>query len=1137
MLMLTRLACVAAVVAAAASFVRAADAPLWTAPVKGVRAAPVLIEDGARRLVVVAGSDGLVALDARGQEVWRSPAVKGRCDGVAVVRGADGRSRLFAASGKTLVALDAAGKTLWQADLAADATCGVAAAVRPDGRVRVVAGDGRRQVRCFQDGRLLWSFVFQSGQRPRAEDETFDKTRGFWGDYYRAENVTGLAVHPQSPAGAPGVFVAAEFGRVYALDWDGRYLWDAKLPGKTSRSGPVLVQLAGRPTVLVGCTDHNLYALDARTGQRLWSAPATFAVFTPTVGDVDGDGQPEVVYSDENCQVFCVSESGAPKWKADLSKPRVLAYDGRRTLGPARIFHTPEGVRIAVPMKNDRSLPLLDGATGKLAGELPVEPGDITAAALLDGGPVGTALVADLGVGTALIAAGAAAGVKAFTLAGAQPLLAPQPLALSPMKHAASSGQALAVSAPAGLGVGPNELVFRITGYDRPATLVLTVRSPAGAVVHRCDHFAAGQQVTETIDALEPGETRLEAVLLDPASGRQVGEWKGRLRTVSLAAAVSGEIKDLQAAAHSLRTDNPAAAEFLRRQADRIAGEAAALTPAALKSEPASLLGGRAQEIRAELAHLRAGVRALSAGAPADRSQRLQAWRVTDPWERFYPDQLPVGITPPSGPSVSLAQNEYGSGAFNLTNWTDKPLTVRLAPGDFGPAGEPKREIGWRDHLTLRTAQLAPTSRGYYVADALPPLGDAGLVTIAPWQSAQVWLTFQSGQLEPGVYAADIAIEGVTLEPLNLSVPIEMRVRRFALPQRKPIQFCNWAYVETNKWFSRVVEDAVQDMVEHYTSVFPVPLYSPTFTYDQTGAIKAPAEADWAGLDAIVERYHSLGIILFQGEPILKYVGPAPDTEAASKRAYAEAWRAVVEYLNDIGVGYDDWAWYIMDEPGLDRGPRNDYVVKMGAILRSVDPKIRIYTDPVSPNGIPDLERMAPYIDIWQPDQETLAPIASDPKPEFSPEAKAAWFRATGDPVWMYECHPRMKRGHPLVYYRRMAWVAWKFGLTGMGFWTYDTTSHDHWTQGEEYALVYPGEKPIPSKRWEACREGVQDYTYLWLLRSAVEKAEKAGQTSADLDRAKRLLDEAAPELIARNMDYDLLMQYRAEIADLIERL
>ena len=1126
----------------------AAEAPVWTAPIKSVHQPPALVRDGGRSLVVVASNDGLIALDAQGREAWRSPAIKGSPDALAVVQAADGRSRVFAAVGRTLFALDAAGRLLWKAPLGDDAIC-AAAAVMPDGSIRVVTGDGSSETRCFQasperserDGRLLWSFVFQSGKRPREEDEAYDKQRGFWGDYYRAENVTGIAAQP-APPGVPGVFVVAEFGDVYALDWNGRYVWDHKLPGKTPRSGPVLARLAGKATVLVGCADHHLYALDAQSGKRLWSAPATFGVYTPAVADVDGDGQPEVIYSDEKCLVFCVAANGAAKWQADLSRPLVLAYNGRRTLGPARVFETPQGVRIAIPMRNDRMMPVLDGATGKVAAELQVEPDDIKPAELEGGGPIGTPLVADLGAGPMLIAAGAFTGVKAFPVPGARAVQAPAPLALRPLEVAAESANALAVTAPKGLAVGPNEIVFEVKRFRNPTTLALTIVWPSGAPTYRCDHFANlfTQRVTETFEARAPGQTVIEATLIDQVTGKRVGQWQGAFKTVGLSEAVGPPIRDLEAAARSLRPDNPGAAEFLRRQALRAEPEAAAITPAALKSQSADLLSERAAAVRSELARLSAGAKALLAADAKARAQRVQAWPVADPWERFYPDQLPTQVSAPQTVSVTLAGNEYESAAFNLTNWSGEAISVRLEPEAFGPAGEKSREIDWRDHLALHVAQLVPTSRGYCVADALPPLGDASLLTIAPWQSAQVWLTFRSGELAPGAYAANIAITGVTLERLALTVPLEMRVHKFALPEKKPLRFCNWAYPEQNKWFARCVDDAVRDMVEHYTSVFPEDLRSPTFEYGQTGAIRAPSESEWARLDEIVRRYHPFGIILLQGEPALKYAGAAPEPEGARDQALAAGWRAIVKHLADLGLGYDDWAWYVWDEPGLDRGPSIDQVVKAGKRLREIDPKIRIYTDPVSPNGLPDLERLKPYIDIWQPDQETFAPIANEPKPEFQPEAKAAWFHATGDPIWIYECHPRMKRGHPLNYYRRQAWVCWKFGLAGMGFWTYDTTPDDHWAQianGNEYALVYPGEKPIPSKRWEACREGIEDYTYLWLLRQAADAAVKRGVTSPDLDRAKRLLADAAPDLIARSMDYDLLMRYRAEIGDLIERL
>jgi len=57
--------------------------------------------------------------------------------------------------------------------------------------------------------------------------------------------------------------------------------------------------------------------------------------------------------------------------------------------------------------------------------------------------------------------------------------------------------------------------------------------------------------------------------------------------------------------------------------------------------------------------------------------------------------------------------------------------------------------------------------------------------------------------------------------------------------------------------------------------------------------------------------------------------------------------------------------------------------------------------------------------------------------------------------------------------------------------------------------LVYPGNGVVSSKRWEAVRDGIEDYGLLAVLRDAVN-AKGAAANPADVEAAKRLLGEQA---------------------------
>ena len=115
--------------------------------------------------------------------------------------------------------------------------------------------------------------------------------------------------------------------------------------------------------------------------------------------------------------------------------------------------------------------------------------------------------------------------------------------------------------------------------------------------------------------------------------------------------------------------------------------------------------------------------------------------------------------------------------------------------------------------------------------------------------------------------------------------------------------------------------------------------------------------------------------------------------------------------------------------------------------------------------------------------------------------------------MWTYECSGNAKHRSPLGYYRGLAWLAWHHGLTGVGYWSYCTSSDDPWFRPKErddYLLIYQGRGVVPSKRWKAVRDGIEDYSMLAVLRDAADAAEQAGRAPDAVAAARTLLTEDA---------------------------
>jgi len=146
-------------------------------------------------------------------------------------------------------------------------------------------------------------------------------------------------------------------------------------------------------------------------------------------------------------------------------------------------------------------------------------------------------------------------------------------------------------------------------------------------------------------------------------------------------------------------------------------------------------------------------------------------------------------------------------------------------------------------------------------------------------------------------------------------------------------------------------------------------------------------------------------------------------------------------------------------------------------------------------------------VDIWCPNRNGYLLHEGGDKLEF--------IKSTGSTVWTYECEGDAKHQSPLGYYRAQSWLVWRHGLSGIGFWSYCTSRHDPWhvpRGGQDYLLIYQGDGVVTSKRWEAVRDGIEDYKLLMQLQHAIENPPD-GVSQEILHAANYFLQHDAPAI------------------------
>ena len=436
----------------------------------------------------------------------------------------------------------------------------------------------------------------------------------------------------------------------------------------------------------------------------------------------------------------------------------------------------------------------------------------------------------------------------------------------------------------------------------------------------------------------------------------------------------------------------------------------------------------------------------------------------------------------------NLYLDEVGQGAFILASTRSEAVRMRVAVTNLlGKGG-----AAFGGTITLLEVVPTGTVNGELAADALPPLGDAGLVTIPAHRSVKIWVSVDTRGAAPGNYRGRIEVVPMRRETTKLELPLAIDVLSLRLPKEPSLVLCTWDYVP-NHWFSGRSQEVLEDMSRHGVCVFPRSTI-PSGRADGQGHLTI----DWGVLDAELERLHGRGKILFHlGHPPIEFAEKKSNAEnRPTELAYIREFR---DHLRSKGWDYADYAFYLLDEPGLDYGGNIPVLLDAGGLFREADPKLRTYTDPVPGLSWKDFERIEPVVDIWAPNMRLVSGLLSgDPRMKRIMQSQS---------VWSYECVSQVKSLSPLRYNRANAWRAKFFGLGGIGFWTHSTTDVDHWFAGkgvnDEYALVYPGELPVPSVRWEAVRDGLADVAAITMLEQQIQRHRAAGTKSELVQHAE----------------------------------
>ncbi len=533
---------------------------------------------------------------------------------------------------------------------------------------------------------------------------------------------------------------------------------------------------------------------------------------------------------------------------------------------------------------------------------------------------------------------------------------------------------------------------------------------------------------------------------------------------------------------------------------------------------------------------------------------------------------------------ISAAANEYEAAQLVVIP-TERLKECAVGTSDLVSASGARIaasevEVRYVGYVPVTLPSDEAGSVGDWPDPLLPYVGPVG---VPPRTNQPLWITVHvPPATPPGDYRGEITI---TAEGMNHTVPVEVHVWDFELPRETHLRSaCGlstglirlYHNLDTREKIGEVLDLYLADFAAHRLSPaglghdiwadwrkLPTGEVEPTIDFSEFDK-DARRIVDELGCNSLMVKLPGLGGRTpsgWQAGNIAGFRPGSPQHEAA----FTKVALAIQEHLAERGWLDKAYAVWFDEMRKGDFGPVRDGM----ALIKRAAPRLKRMLAAV-PN-----RDLAGYVDLWCVPLHKLE------------ATQAAERRAAGEEVWWY---PDKRPSAPSLFgaidhagteMRLCGWATWKYGVDGISlpdtnYWHSSAAypgelRQNPWTDpmswapgiavkaGEKQAwgngygrLLYPPEQrpsisktkrlegPVPSLRWELLRDGVEDYDYLWLLRSEVERLRQSGADPCVYQEAEKLL-EVPPDVWTDATHFttepEPIHTRRAKVAEAIESL
>ncbi|MDD2707286.1 MAG: hypothetical protein PHV34_04695 [Verrucomicrobiae bacterium] len=500
-------------------------------------------------------------------------------------------------------------------------------------------------------------------------------------------------------------------------------------------------------------------------------------------------------------------------------------------------------------------------------------------------------------------------------------------------------------------------------------------------------------------------------------------------------------------------------------------------------------------------------------------SSDFMIWK-KNPWKPLQSGQFPEQNAQECKTLIfDMAQNEYKSASFVVSNLSDKNIDIKI-----GQAGDDLP-------LTIRECYYVKGSAEVKkINDALPLFQS---LAIPRQESREIWLTLSTRDLAPKTYHRALSVKSGAGQ--SKIVGITVRVHPISLPSNPndlPMRTLVYDYVNNtylNRGRRALAQEAKADLMSHYVNVACIHPDSLPWPKDKNN-IKG--SMDFSNLDQVLDFWMTdkkIPYLYFYAGLFESRFGETYMDETW-KNNFSTWLLQFCDHLNGKGISHENFCVNFMDETTAQKHQT------LLSFVKTVNPRIQTFANLTTTSTREEIENISPNLDIFSPLIYAFLPRSND-LDLIKKKARHFWIYA--NPLSRYP-----KIDCPYKWYRLIPWHAYAAKAVGCGFWCYLSGSSEKgylpWeedtgkrgflpqsprTKKISWNVVYPlNEAPadvckmeniIPSKRWEAWREGITDIMYFDLLEKEIAKAKASGVSEKAIEQAQNALLDWPKKVLA----------------------